>query len=229
MWWERISTAKTNFSNNNYQQPTDRIEQSSAANVSREQSSCCKVYEFRIGKVNFVRQFWCCCAICNNADCTFNYNNNNNCNTWTDCSSRIQIAHTLTLNFLAERRLQWKKSLSSHHFEWAQQKLTPQQQKERERNAATAVAAAVAAAAEVAAATLTSTLFLISAAAEKSVWGAERRTLQLFDRKNSLKTLRALACVCVRERRRREEFGVCSRTDDCFRVPNSDCQKQNLI
>lgn len=195
MWWERISTAKTNFSNNNYQQPTDRIEQSSAANVSREQSSCCKVYEFRIGKVNFVRQFWCCCAICNNADCTFNYNNN--CNTWTDCSSRIQIAHTLTLNFLAERRLQWKKSLSSHHFEWAQQQLTPQQQKERERNAATA-------AAEVAAATLTSTLFLISAAAEKSVWGAERRTLQLFDRKNSLKhCVRLLVCVWGREEEER--------------------------
>lgn len=100
MWWERKSTAITNF-NSNFYQPTDRIEQSSAANVSREQSSCRKVYEFHIGKVNFVRQFWCCCAICNNADCTFNYNNNN-CNTWTDCSSRIQIAHTLTLNFLAE-------------------------------------------------------------------------------------------------------------------------------
>lgn len=130
MWWERISTAKTNFSNNNYQQPTDRIEQSSAANVSREQSSCCKVYEFRIGKVNFVRQFWCCCAICNNADCTFNYNNN--CNTWTDCSSRIQIAHTLTLNFLAERRLQWKKIFKQPPF-WMSATTTNAATAERER------------------------------------------------------------------------------------------------
>lgn len=185
MWWERKSTAPTPTlapttatTTTTTNRPTEHSR--AAQPTSAEQSSCRNVYEFRIGKVNFVRQFWCCCAICNDADCTA---------TLEPTAVAKFKSHTHT-KFLG-REATVKKSLSSHHFEWAQQQLTPQQQKEREREIERERNAT-----EVAAATLTSTLFLISAAAGASKRGTETRIAAVWPEK-FFWTLRALAFVCV--------------------------------